>query len=311
MTKHAAAQRVPPQSQLLRLAGAPSAEIVEALQTAGCAIIEGAVDNEAIQEIAAELTPWFEITPPGEGLFFGRGTKRFGGVFAKAPVTARLALAPEILAAAERVLLGNAASPNADCIQIHLTQAIEIGAGEPAQLLHRDDDMFPFPKPFEVMLNVMWPLDPFTLENGATRLAPGSQNWRRELVVLSDDGVVDAVCEPGSAIMWLGSLVHGGGANRSRARRRGLVISYSLAWLAQAEKLLLSVPPEYARALPERLQRLIGYQVHRPNLGWVEGRDPKQWLDGDIEYVAAAADNLTLDQAAMLKAVMGHMGRLQ
>jgi ectoine hydroxylase-related dioxygenase (phytanoyl-CoA dioxygenase family) len=74
---------------------------------------------------------------------------------------------------------------------------------------------------------------------------------------------------------------------------------------------LLSVPPEYARALPERLQRLIGYQVHRPNLGWVEGRDPKQWLDGDIEYVAAAADNLTLDQAAMLKAVMGHMGRLQ
>jgi len=294
-----------------RLRAPDSDGIVAAIAEAGCAILCDAAPLRSIADVIAQLAPWFERTPTGEGLFFGRGTKRFGGVFAKSPATVDLALAPTILEAAERILLGDPQAPRADKIQIHLTQAIEIAPGEPSQLLHRDDDMFPFEKPFEVMLNVMWPLDPFTPINGATRLGPGSQNWKRELVVLCDDGIVDAVAEPGDAIVWVGSLVHGGGANKSDRPRRGLVISYSLAWLAQAEKLTLSLPPDVVRKLPERLQRLVGYQVHCPNLGWVEGRDPKDWLDGKIESVAAAADNLTPTQSAMLHAVMAHLGRIE
>lgn len=287
--------------------GAPSRdEIAATLKRDGCAIVEGAVSQATIARVRAELGPWFKRAPKGEGAFFGRATKRLGGVFAKAPASAELALAPEILAAAERILLADGAG---DCIQLHLTQAIEIGPGEAAQLLHRDDDMFPFAKSGEVMLNVMWPLDPFTADNGATRLAPGSQHWPREPVVLSDEGVFDALASPSDAIIWLGSLVHGGGANLSAAPRRGLVISYSLAWLAQAEKLLLSVPPDVARGLPEKLQRLIGYQIHRPNLGWIEGRDPKLWLDGETGAVAAAADNLTPAQQDMLDALLAHLGR--
>jgi hypothetical protein len=81
-------------------------------------------------------------------------------------------------------------------------------------------------------------------------------------------------------------------------------MSYSLAWLAPAEKFLLSIPPEVARELPRKLQRLIGYQVHRPNLGWVEGRDPIEWLDGSIHDLAAARDNLTPTQAQMLEAYL-------
>ena len=82
--------------------------------------------------------------------------------------------------------------------------------------------------------------------------------------------------------------------------RRGLVMSYSVGWLAPAEKLLLSIPPETARALPQRLQQLIGYQIHRPNLGWVEGRDPIEWLRGEMGDLAPAGDNLTPPQAAAL-----------
>lgn len=298
-------------SEIPRLVAPASLDIVAALESAGCAIVDNAVAPAIIHEVIGELSPWFDRAPNGEGHFFGLGTKRFGALFAKAPATVNLALAPEILAAAERMLLGDAEAPQADCIQIHLTQAVQIGPGEPAQLLHRDDDMFPFLKSHEVMVNVMWPLEAFTPHNGATRLGPGSQHWRREPVVLSDEGIVDAVAEPGAAILWLGSLVHGGGANRSAQPRRGLVISYSVAWLAQAEKLLLSVPPDVARELPEKLQRLIGYQIHRPNLGWIEGRDPKQWLDGAIGEVASAADNLTPNQTAMLKTIMGHLGRVQ
>ncbi len=296
-------------AELPRLSAPSSNMIVAALESAGCAVVEGAIDLATMTAIRAELAPWFDRTPTGEGLFFGRGTKRFGGVFAKAPTTAHLALAPDIIAAVERLLLGDPSAPCADRIQIHLTQAIEIGPGEEAQLLHRDDDMFPFAKAHEVMLNVMWPLEAFTHTNGATRLGPGSQNWPRELIVFSGEGVVDAVAHPGDAIIWVGSLVHGGGANRSAAPRRGLVISYSLAWLAQAEKLLLSISPAAARALPEKLQRLIGYQVHRPNLGWVEGDDPFEWLHGRVGHVSAAKDNLTPEQGAMLEVVMSNLGR--
>ncbi len=288
-----------------RLRNGQASTIAQTLRQAGCAIVEQALDARLIAALHDELAPWFDKTPKGEGAFFGKQTRRFGAVFAKAPAAAQLALAPEILAAIEDVLLNQPQAAGTDCIQLHLTQAIEIGPGEGSQLLHRDDDMFPFPKPCEVMVNVMWPLGEFTPENGATRLAPASQNWPRQPVYLTDQGVFDALGGPGDAIVWLGSLVHGGGANRSLAARRGLVISYSLGWLAQAEKLLLSIPPDIARQLPERLQRLIGYQVHRPNLGWVEGRDPKQWLDGQTGPVAAAADNLTPDQTVMLKAVMG------
>jgi ectoine hydroxylase-related dioxygenase (phytanoyl-CoA dioxygenase family) len=292
-----------------RLTRATSVEIEAALADAGCAIVESAVDPRELAVIDAELGPWFERAARGEGLFFGRKTKRFSGVFAKAPATAALALHSEILPAIEHILLGPQSAPRGDCVQLSQTQAIEIEPGQNSQLLHRDDNVFPFPKPFELIVNVMWTLDPFTAENGATRLAPGSHLWPREEIEQYEDGVLDATAAPGSAIIWLGSLLHGGGANRSALPRRGLVMSYSLGWLAPAEKLLLSIPPEVARYLPERLQRLIGYQIHRPNLGWVEARDPIEWLRGETHDLAAASDNLTLVQSEMLNAYLQSVGR--
>jgi ectoine hydroxylase-related dioxygenase (phytanoyl-CoA dioxygenase family) len=78
----------------------------------------------------------------------------------------------------------------------------------------------------------------------------------------------------GSVLIYLGSLQHGGGANRTDKPRTGIVHSYSLGWLRQAEPQYLAVPYDIARTLPERLQRLLGYFVHEPNLGSLEGQDP-------------------------------------
>lgn len=82
----------------------------------------------------------------------------------------------------------------------------------------------------------------------------------------------------GSVLIYFGSLLHAGGANRTDQARTGVVISYSLGWLRQAENQYLAVPPDIARTLPEELQRLLGYFVHEPNLGCVEGQDPIQAL---------------------------------
>jgi ectoine hydroxylase-related dioxygenase (phytanoyl-CoA dioxygenase family) len=297
-------------SRSLPQLSAPDSDLIEtALTEAGCAIVHNALNRCEIADIAADVAPWFQEAPFGEGVFFGRTTRRFSGLFAKSRATARLALHPTILNAVENLLRGPVDQPHCDCIQLNLTQAIEIGPGEPPQLLHRDDNLFPFIKPFEVMINVMWPLSDFTAENGATRLAPGSHKWPRELIEQYDGSVVPAEAPPGSAILWLGSLLHGGGGNTTPMPRRGVVMSYSLAWLAPAEKLLISTPPEVARTLPDKLQALIGYQVHRPNLGWVEGRSPKEWLDGAFDTVAPASDNLTPSQQALMEAYLAQVAQ--
>jgi hypothetical protein len=275
---------------------------LELLRTQGVLVLEGALEARSLAVLERQLDPWFEAAACGEGPFFGRATRRFSGVFAKAPATAELAIHPLALELAERTLKGpSAEAPRCDAIELNLTQAIGIQPGEPAQVLHRDESLWPFERDFEVMLNVMWALDDFTVENGATVVAPGSHLWPRDRWPEPGD-LVSATAARGSAILWLGGLLHGGGANRSERMRRGLVISYRLGWLAGAERLLLSTPPEVARRLPERLQKLLGYQLHRPNLGWVEGRDPRLWLDGAFEALASAADNLTPEQERLLAA---------
>ncbi|MDZ4777763.1 MAG: phytanoyl-CoA dioxygenase family protein [Alphaproteobacteria bacterium] len=289
-------------SELPHLARADGVEAVcAALESAGACIINDALTAAQREALDHDLAPWFDAAPCGEGPFFGTRTRRFSALFAKAPRTAMLALDDVVLPVAEAML--GAGTRACDRIQLNLTQAIGIGPGEPAQHLHRDDDFFPFAHAgAELMINALWTLDPFTAANGATRIAPGSHRWDRKRPACNED-LVAAEAPKGAVILWLGSALHGGGANTTNALRRGVVMSYSVGWLAPAEKLLVSIPPDIARTFPERLQQLIGYQIHRPNLGWVEGRDPIEWLRGEIGAVAAAGDILTPAQTERLKAL--------
>ncbi len=95
----------------------------------------------------------------------------------------------------------------------------------------------------------------------------------------SDDSVAGAM-RAGSALVFIGSVTHGAGANRSPFPRTGIIISYCLGWLRTYENQYLAYAPEIAARWPEPLQRLIGYQIHRPNLGGWEGRDPILRLQG-------------------------------
>ncbi len=94
-------------------------------------------------------------------------TRRTGALLARSPAFGRLAAHPTVLGTLDRVLGDHATS-----YQLHLTQVIEIGPGEPAQMVHRDQwafDFFPFPAGFEVECHTMWAVSDFTAENGATR----------------------------------------------------------------------------------------------------------------------------------------------
>ena len=91
-----------------------------------------------------------------------------------------------------------------------------------------------------------------------------------------------AVAMPaGSAMLYVGSLWHGGGANTTQRARAGVVLHYAVSWLRQVENHVLAVPPDVVRRLPERLQELLGYNIYPPFLGYVDGRHPRRMLARD------------------------------
>ena len=250
------------------------------LERDGCIVIENVLDRHGLDRLKGELGPHFEETPNCNGDFYGHATKRLSSLIAKSTLCRQMAIHPVILAAMDEFLLRGCRQ-----YQLNLTQAIQIGPGEPQQIMHPDDPLFPFVHPgYEAMINCMWAVDEFTAENGATNIVPGSHKWERVGLIPEREPVQDEITQgvmpAGSVLIYFGSLLHCGGANRSAKPRTGIVLSYCQGWLRQSENQYLAVPLEIAKTLPERLQRLLGYFVHEPNLGQLEGRDPIELLQG-------------------------------
>src|SRR3546814_17550164 len=83
-------------------------------------------------------------------------------------------------------------------------------------------------------------------------------------------------------MLFLGSTLHGGGGNRSRSPRRGVIVSYCLGWLKPFELQWLVYPPAVARTFSPELAALVGYAQPRPHLGNVEGKCPSVLLGDEI-----------------------------
>ncbi len=267
------------------------------LDREGYCIIPDLLPQSEVLALDSALVPHFAATPFCRGGFYGEGTKRFGRLLSRAPQSARLVEHPLILQIVEQ-LLGRWC----DHVQLNLTQGIEIHPGEIAQVPHRDEDMWHAEKGrMEYVINVIWPLTPFRANNGATRIWPGSHG-RMALEDPPPGDPIMAVADPGSAILFLGSTLHSGGANTSDHSRRGMVAGYSLGWLKAYENPYLAYPPAVARHFAPSLASLVGYRQHRPNLGNFEGQCPSILLGDAVPETIAATDALLPEQVAMIDA---------
>jgi hypothetical protein len=249
---------------------------VRKLEQDGYLVLRGLLNAHETRALESELEPWLQATPRCEGDFYGWDTTRVGGLLSKAPIVQRLALEPRILAIADALL-----GPNCDYVQLNLTQATRVHPGERAQAPHRDEEMWPVDKHGRHwLINVMWAASDFTEENGATRIWPGSHRKALDRSVSAEDSIALEM-PAGSALIFLGSVTHCAGQNRSTAPRTGVIVSYCLGWLKTYENQFLAYPRNVARCFPVELQRLIGYRMHRPNLGGWEGQDPIAYLEDD------------------------------
>jgi len=251
-------------------ATATGQDVARRLASDGYVIVTGLLDDGDVAAARADLAAVLARTPAGRNEFEGFATQRVYALFAKTRAFDRVAIHPLLLEVLDQVL-GH--------YQLSAPVGIRIGPGERAQMLHRDDAVYPLPEPHPpVVVNTMWPLDEFTDANGATRFIPGSHRWEPGRGPAGDDPVRTAAMTPGSVMFYLGSLWHGGGANLTGRPRLGVILEYVAAWLRPQENHCLAVPRAVVAGLPERLQELLGYNIYPPFLGYVDGVHPRKVL---------------------------------
>jgi hypothetical protein len=258
---------------------ASAADVAAVLARDGAVIVDDHADPSLLDRFASEITPYVERTPTGPDDFSGHNTRRTGSLIARSPASRQLVMDGLVLDTCQQVLA------HATSYQLHLTQVISIGPGEPAQPIHRDCwayDFFTFPAGYEVQCNTIWALTDFTEENGATRVIPGSNHFEDKLRLTVEDSE-PAEMSRGSVLFYTGLVYHGGGANRSDAVRQGVNITYNLSWLRQEENQYLAVPLDIARTLDEDLLRLMGYKRGAYALGYVgDLQDPIEVVRPDL-----------------------------
>jgi ectoine hydroxylase-related dioxygenase (phytanoyl-CoA dioxygenase family) len=247
-----------------------AAEVAQRLTSDGYVVVSGMMSDQEVADARADLGRVLETTRTGRTAFEGYSTQRIYALFAKTRTFDQAAIHPLLLGVLDNVL-GH--------YQLSAPVGIRIGPGEKAQVLHTDDMIYPIPQPHPpVVVNTMWPLDEFTAENGATRFIAGSHAWEPGRRPSGEDVISMATMSPGSAMFYLGSLWHGGGQNRTRQPRLGVILEYAAGWLRQQENHCLAVPPATVRLLPERLAELLGYNIYPPFVGYVDGSHPRKVL---------------------------------
>ncbi|MEP6623913.1 MAG: phytanoyl-CoA dioxygenase family protein [Acidimicrobiia bacterium] len=248
---------------LVRLAPDTDSDLLlETMDRDGGLIVSGLLAPEVVARIDAELAPSVAARQPGfrEGFddsFYGSNTIRIQGIPAKSPTMVdEYLLHPTLLDIADRVLL-----PFCGDYWMSQSETIFIGPGNPRQALHRDDLNWNLAAKLGVPLqiSVLVALGDYDTEVGATRVIPRSHRWPLDRPV-DDSLAVPVELEPGDALVYLGSLLHGGGANRTPDRwRKALYLAYLVGWLTPEEAVAVGVGPELARNLPVRARQLLGF----------------------------------------------------
>ena len=245
-------------------------QVVGSLQRTGAVIIENLLPEKLVDTLNADLRSEFDREGHlYQNEFNGHNTLRVGGVTKYSDSFASFLMHPAAITLADKVL-----KPHCEVYQVGSTTAIEILPGEDAQVLHRDDAIYPMDLlDFEAQISVLWALDDFTEENGATHVLLKEKGISCPEIATLDD-THQAVMPKGSAVVYLGSTIHGGGANHTDAPRKALVNTYCLGWLRQEENQYLTLTREDVGAQPESVRRMLGFQAHGPYLGvWPEDPD--------------------------------------
>ena len=255
----------------------------------GYVIIEDVLSPGDCDDYRQILEHFMAVSPTGRNVFEGTSSHRLYALLAKSDRFADMIEHPLALAFAEH-FLGETCLLSA-CLSINLHP------GETVQPWHTDDSHISVPQPHGVFgVSVFWALDDTTDMNGATEVLPFSHRWdtpdvagrlqdehfgqREDLAdsAAGDSECVKATMKAGSMMIMRSDVWHRGGANQTNTDRLIVTPQYCAGWARPLETMLLAVPPETVARLPSRTQALLGYSIHTPFMGYVDGMHPSRVL---------------------------------
>lgn len=274
-------------------------EIVEAMKIAGGLVIRNAVSHEALDQIEKDMRPKLDEDAPWEGDFFPKETRR-GYQLLGSPTCAReVIMHPLYQATCDKFLTtknwfwsGDQKTYSVSKPQIMNTVCFSINPGAHKQPLHRDDWCYHvvaekvdvYPEDLQRDTGIGWFVagKDATFENGCTRFIPGSHLWEHERQ--PDDALCAyAELKRGDAFMMFASCYHGGGANTTKDQERLLFSCFmTRGWLRQEENQYISFTREQTLKMDKDVQKIAGYQLSEPFLGWVKSTDPMVVLDPSV-----------------------------
>lgn len=234
-------------------------EMYALLDDAGCLVVRDVVSAKDIAVVRAELGDYLEAADAADddpADFYPGKTHRVIALMYRSPAMRELMMHPTVEALGDLHLL-----PNCKKWQLNVSAALEIGPGARDQILHREENLFPYwtpPRP-NLILATMWAMSDFTADNGGTQIVPGSHRWEADRVAQPHE-IRRAEMKAGSVLFWLGGTLHGGGANITDDEwRYGVILTYTLGWLRQEENQHLSMPLAQALELPKDVRSRLGF----------------------------------------------------
>ncbi|RDW69920.1 hypothetical protein BP5796_08317 [Coleophoma crateriformis] len=265
-----------------------ASEIISAINHDGGVIIENLITTQLASRIKSELKPHFDTDSVDLSGFFPATTQRASGLINISPGCRELATVPLWIEVANGILTDRFSYwHNQTLIEcetkpvISSTVGFRVNPGGKQQALHRDDTDYhntDMEKP--VMVGCVTAITKTTKENGGTVAIPGSHKWGPERCPYEHETTA-AELEPGSAMVFLGNMYHAGGGNTTTNEVRETVgMFFSRSMYRQAENQYLMVPPGVAKEFTPQIQRLLGYGISLPSLGFYQYQDPMKVLFG-------------------------------
>ena len=237
----------------------------------GFCLIEGALSAARVATLRARVIELAaqEVAEGIDYVYDGGANQRVWSLLRKDDLFIELACDPVVTGLMEHLLGFNFLLSNID---VNIA-----GPGGQPMFLHGDQSFMPPPwPPYPIVANVMWMLDDFTPENGATRIVHGSHLLGRGPDYGPDDMARPTipVCGPaGTAMVFEGRLWHQTGANKTADQRRvGILAYYCRPFVRQQENFFVSLPPEVLERTKQdsKLRQLIGWD-HYLSLGMIDG----------------------------------------
>ena len=253
---------------------------VKRINEDGYAVVRDFLDRETTERLRTGLAPVFDAVRSRMTDDHGQQTIHTHNLLAKTRAVDEILVDDRLLA-----LVGAVLGPD---FQVSGVAAMRPGPGDRRQRMHQDDGHYPIPRPHPpLIVNTLIALDPFTAENGATEVVPGSHRWTER--VNPEVATVAVEMPLGGLLLWEGALWHRGGGNSTTSGyRRSINVNFNLAWLKQRENQFIGVPPEVVVAMPEKLQALIGYKLTNVGLGTVDYRNPIETVKQRLSSGSAA-----------------------